>query len=202
MQKLDMINAMLAAVGENPVTDAESQHPSAIKARGTLSRISTVVQDKPWMFNTEVDILLTPNAQNKIILPGNTLYFIPNADCSFIVERSKQLYDTLNHTYDFTSGVRGTLRLNLQPEECPEPVAQYISAYATWQHYMDDDGDGEKVNTLAQERERMRIDAVRYDLSLKKVNVNNRPQVQALLSRVRPTSGYVGTGNPIWPGGR
>lgn len=202
MLKLDMINAMLAAVGENPVTDPESQHPSAIKARSTLNRISAAVQDKPWKFNTEVDITLLPNAQGEITLPVSTLYFIPNADYSYIVERGKKLYDTLEHSFIFTSGVCGTLRLHIAPELCPEPVGQYISAYATWQHYMDDDGDGEKVSTLAQERERMRIDAVRYDLSLRKVNILNKPAVASLLSRVRPASGYVGTGNPIWPGGR
>lgn len=202
MQKLDMINAMLAAVGENPVTDAESQHPSAIKARSTLSRINAIVQDMPWRFNTEVGITLLPDVQGEIILPANTLYFIPDADFSYVVERGKKLYDTSVHSYLFTAGVQGSLRLVLDPDQCPEPVGQYVSAYATWQHYMDDDGDGEKINTLAQERERMRIAAVRYDLSLKKVNILNRPAVFSLLSRVRPASGYVGTGNPIWPGGR
>ena len=202
MQKLDMINAMLAAVGENPVTDPEAQHPSAIAARNTLSRVSVQVQQTPWKFNTAVGITMLPNVQGEIVLPDNTLYFIPDADKSFVVERSKKLYDTLQHTFIFTDGIQGTLRLAIEPENCPEPVAQYIAAYAVWQHYMGDDGDEAKTNTLAQERERMRIDAVRYDLSLKKVSILNRPAVFGLLSRVRPASGYVGTGNPIWPGGR
>lgn len=201
MQKLDMINRMLGSVGENPVTDPESQHPSAIKARTTLSTTSALVQKMPWKFNTDEAILMAPNLQGEIALPENTLSFEPLGETS-VVERGKRLYNAFTHTFVFTTGVYGNLRLHLAPEDCPEDIAQYIAAYSVWQFYLDDDGDGEKATTYMQERERMRIAARDYDIRIRRLNVNNKPEVARLMSRVRPASGYVSTGNPIWPGGR
>jgi hypothetical protein len=161
-----------------------------------------LVQAGDWAFNMDKAILLTPDIQGSINLPEGTLFFDPIGDDQQYVERAKKVYDRVNHTFVFTAGLYADLRVELAPEDCPEPIAQYITAYAVWQFYVDDEGDEGKADTYIKERERQRILATKYDLKIKDVNIQDRPAVARLLSRVRPASGYVSQGNPVWPGGR
>lgn len=201
MEKLTIVNAMLAAIGEDPVTDPESQHPSAVTARSTFDRITKSVQSVGWWYNKDYALRLSPSGLGEIILPGDTVAVTCSDSSLPYVQRGTKLYDPVMHTYLINAPVEVDLTIALPIEQVPEAVADYIAAYSVWQFYVDDDGDADKVQKYVEERERKRIAAVKENLRQLKLNIKNRPEVARLLGRIRPASSYLNSANPLLPGG-
>ena len=200
--RLEIINAMLASVGEQPVSSADSQHPSVISANEILNKIDRRVQQKGWWFNTEKALLLSKNLAGEIILPSNTLSVDPCDTASNLVQRGTKLYDRVNHTFSIGEDVYVDIIVQLPIDELTTHAADYIGAYAVYDFYVNDDGDDSKANKYDRERFDTLAALKAEHLRNSDLNAINRPAVAALVSRVRPVSGSVGRFNPTYPGGR
>jgi hypothetical protein len=185
MTLLESINSVLAALGQRPVTDPDSSHPSVIAARARIERVSKKLQSSGHWFNTNTNDTLAADVDGKVLLPENTLSAVPTDARLEYTQRGRYLYDNVNNTFVIGASVSCTLILLLDFSDLPEPAAWYITCTAIRDEQVDKVGDAQKDQKLAQD-----VFVARSDFqadNIKKMNLNamNSPQAQRLLRGVR-----------------
>lgn len=126
--ELEAVNAMLDSIGEAPIDSLTNiEAPDAGTALRRLRVVSKAVQTIGWEWNTE-GVVLTPDSNGNLVLPANTLKFVPcNDDPSVkLTMRGNRVYDRKNQTYVFTKTVKATIVTALDFEELPEAARQYV----------------------------------------------------------------------------
>lgn len=201
MTRLEIINAMLASVGEEPVSSIKTQHPSTITAMPVLNRTSRKAQARGWWFNQERGFPLSPNQVGEVLLPSNTLSADPSVYDDAIVQRGNRLYDRYRHTFTIGQVCMADLVLELEIEDLPAQAGDYILAAARYEFYVNEDGDDAKARMYLAER--ADTWALLQQESLKNTDTNamDRPNVMQMLYRIRPITGYYLNRNPNLPGG-
>lgn len=147
--ELDIVNAMLEANGEAPVSNTSSTNPLAISAIAKLARGSRKFQARGWFFNSEV-LTLSPNIAGEVIVPQNTLSVDPVSTTSLIVKRGTRLYDKKNNTFIIDKSVKCHIVLQLDIEDMPQTAADYLEAKMVREYYTVEDGDQSKINELKE----------------------------------------------------
>lgn len=131
--KLDAVNRMLAAIGEEPVNSLESGADEAENAERTLDEISRQVQAKGWHCNTDEKLVLTADVSGEYPIPNATLSIDTSSVHSDVnvTIRNGKLYDLDNHTSVFTQTTL-TCRVvsEIDFEDLPWALANYIAARA------------------------------------------------------------------------
>lgn len=145
--ELDIINAMLGVVGEEPVS-TESQHPTVLACKPVIQRVNKQFQESGWWFNTDHNIVLSPDSSGIITLPDETLS-VQTSESFGYVWRGNKLYDPMNHTYQIAEDVTCTkLVVLLDVNDLPACAASYVLAQAVKTFYINDDYDKNKVREL------------------------------------------------------
>lgn len=148
MTEVQIINSMLAVVGESPVTSAESQHPSVVSARNVLARVNDAEQSRGWYFNTERDRILLPNSVGEILIPPDTLYIDSEDPNDELVPRGRVLWDNKNFTTIINREVRVRRIARIAYEDLPPVAADYIRICAVYEFFVEEDGEGSKYTAL------------------------------------------------------
>ncbi len=201
---LDIINACLQAIGEDPVTDSTSSHPSAITARAHIARESRRIQARGWWFNHETKIKLLPNENGEIVIPSNTLKVDPSNPNIPYVQRGSRLYDPVQHTFNINAPVVCNLVLELDIEDLPETAFAYILAYSVRKFYVGDNGDPQKARDLKMDENEAWVYMKQEDLAASDVNSDTREVHQLLYARLQEpgsVNGRMHSYNPTVPGG-
>lgn len=130
--ELDAINTMLAAIGEAPVNMMDSGLPDAGIAEQILTRTFRAVQARGWWFNHEVNYPLSPDVNDEIQLPANTLKVDSYGDdrALDVIQRGTRLYNRGDHTYTFTKTIKVEIVFLLAWDELPQTVRDYITVKA------------------------------------------------------------------------
>lgn len=197
--QLEVLNHMLNVIGETPVSNPASNHPSALSATVELERVNKEFQNRGWWFNTEFELTLSPNESGHIIIPQGTLYIDPIDTDSGLVRRGTKLYDPRNHTFNIGEAVVVDAVLLLDVVDLPEVAAMYLMHKAAYDFYVNDDGDETKASRLEKQVDRAWARLQQEELKAADINANNRPTTALLRMRTRQRgSSY----NPRWPGGR
>jgi hypothetical protein len=144
LTELDVINSMLAATGTLPVTATDTTHPSYVKARVKLDEVIGAVQKLQLWFNS-ASRTLTPNVENIIYLPADTLNADPYDRSKNYVKRGARLFDMDNNTYEITEAVVVKLTQNVPWEDISETAIYYIKDKARYEYYLDEDGTDPKL---------------------------------------------------------
>ncbi|WP_052063895.1 hypothetical protein [Nitrincola sp. A-D6] len=133
--KLEAVNIMLASIGEAPINSLDSGLVDAEMAETILDAVTRSVQSEGWTFNTEYSMKLTPDVDEHIIIPVNTLKIDPVNRSVRLVRRGGKLYDPLNHTFKFKQPVIADIVVALAFEDLPETARRYsaIKAARTFQ---------------------------------------------------------------------
>ena len=136
--ELEAVNTMLTSIGEQPIQNLDDLAglTDASIARQILSNVSRAVQSRGWVFNTDLDKVMTPNSSGEIVLNDTILRVDtttrmrdPDND---IIERGRRLYDRQKNTDKFDEGteVKCNLIIYLNFKDLPEPARRYISIRA------------------------------------------------------------------------
>ena len=129
--KLNAVNTMLSNIGEPPINALEGEIPAdAVISKNLLDEISREVQSVGWHFNTERDVVLTPDSSNLITLSSNVVRvdLEPiNSSSHDIVQRGSKLYDRKNLTFEFSSTLKAVVVYLLDWDDTPEPARRYIT---------------------------------------------------------------------------
>lgn len=148
--ELDIINSMLAAVRESAVTSAESLHPSCVAAKAVLARVNKAVQGIGWYFNTELAQILQPNSASEIVVPDGTLSIQATEMDIDVVQRGRVLYDIKNRTTEFSDAVSVRRISKVDLDYLPPQAVEYIRAKAVYEFFVEEDGEGTKVQALSR----------------------------------------------------
>ena len=105
MTKLEAVNLMLDAIGENPVSSLQSGLADAETAERIFNQTDKDVQSVGWHCNRERNYKLVRDTDNKFPLPNATLTVDTVRDSAHInaVPRGSFLYDVKNKSLTWTS---------------------------------------------------------------------------------------------------
>jgi len=136
--RLEAINTMLTSIGEQPIqneNDLAGLSDASIAGQ-ILDNVSRAVQARGWIFNTDLDVELSTDQRDEIvvdpsILRVDTTSLVRSGDTD-IVERGRKLYDRKKNTTKFPAGtkVRVDLITQLTFDSLPEPARRYIAIRA------------------------------------------------------------------------
>jgi hypothetical protein len=135
LSKLEAINTMLSVIGESPVNTLVGAVSADTQiALNVLDEVNRDIQAKGWHFNTEFDVVLTPDVNTKFIsFPSGYLRVdleAHNAGDLDVVVRGTKLYDRKEHTFEFDDEVKATVVYGLDFEDLPHSAKQYITIRA------------------------------------------------------------------------
>ena len=124
---------MLSAMGERPVTSLTTTSSTSALAERTLDYVNRRTQVAGRHFNTELDVPLTRDSNNHILLANVMMkvdvnpYVYNNIDPVF---RGGKLYDVKNRTYVFSQDLKADIVYLLDFETIPETAREYITIKA------------------------------------------------------------------------
>ena len=167
--ELECINIMLAAIGEAPVNSLTGTVPVDVRmAQSTLTEVNKQVQSEGWSFNTELDVTLTRDANNNVVLGTDVLrvdaqtHDHPSIDP---IQRGLKLYDRKNNTFVFDENVKCTVVYFRSFDELPEQARSYMTIKAA-RIFVDRFVSDQSLRTYTQEDEiRARSVLMETDLS-------------------------------------
>lgn len=119
LSKLEAINEILTAAGEQAVLTLVSGAADTTNAETILNQETKKVLAKGWHFNTENGVEIQPDASGFINIHSDVLRLDPSDQRQDYVERGSRLYNLKDQTYVFTGPVKVNLIRSLDFEEVP-----------------------------------------------------------------------------------
>lgn len=129
ISKLEAVNTMLTLVGDSPVNTLSATTSNAQIAELILDEVTKEFQYQGWHFNTENNVTLPRDNNNKIEVPDNVMSVdiddlaYPNTD---IIIRGNYLYDKIKHSYEFSSDLKAEIIYFLTWDNLPEVAKRYV----------------------------------------------------------------------------
>lgn len=169
--KLDAVNTLLDAIGEDPVDSLDTGLYQAQTAERYLDRTAKKVLSGDWHFNRENKVRLSPNAAGEIEVPANAIEVDASSWHVHTQQRGNRLYDLSRHTFKFSAPVEVDMTVMLEWEDLPEPARQYITARAA-REYQKTRLGSDSLDKFLTEEEASTLQALsRYDSSTADYNM-------------------------------
>lgn len=189
LSELDVVNDMLATMGEAPLNALDDAHPLVPAGRRFLNTQSWRVQAKSWWFNKEVTTL-SPDPSGNLFLPDDTISVDPVDKSAAYVQRGKRLYQPFASAsvdkFVFTSPVVCWLVRRVPFDELPAPAQAVISLSARLDFQLLYDADPNKVALLQQDLRMAQIELNTEHIRNKGVNLLDRSQVSSAMHYIHP----------------
>ncbi len=187
LTKLVAINKIMGAVGVGAVTDAESTHPDAIAARLVLDTVSMSIQARGGTYNTDTRTLSLDN-DGQIILASNTLRVDAVDKSKKVSVRGTKLYNKETGTFIFSSSIKCVIRTLLEYDNLPFHAANLIMYKSALDHFIDQDGDGTKLNALNNRANEAQILYEKVELESADTNALQSPHALEMLGGIHQYS--------------
>ena len=153
LTRLDVVNDMLACLGELPMNSLEEGHPLGPTAIRALDIANSREQTKGWWFNMEVTDLV-PDTQGYIYVPNDTIRVDPVEAGKAYVQRGRKLYKpyepTLAEKWFFDRTVRVKLTRLLDFEDLPSSAQNFVSYSAQLDFMKSYEADSQKYQQVTQ----------------------------------------------------
>lgn len=148
---LDVVNDMLATLGELPLNTVDEGHPMVPAALRMLATASAREQAKSWWFNRELTDLV-PDTSGYIYLPADVLRVDPQETTLNYVQRGRRLYKPFETSaldkYKFDRKVRCWLIREVPFDELPVPAQMVVSYSAQLDFMKAYEADQNKFNQI------------------------------------------------------
>lgn len=203
MDKLEVVNMLLRAIGSSPVNSLSTSvggtgnaHPDVAAALAVMDRVRKARQKKAWWFNTDYQVTLVPDATGVIKIPE--FYVSVDIDDQPVIVRGKKLYHTVRNSYQFDSEVVAKeITLALDWDDMPNVFQEYCAYQAMAEYIRDELEDPQKEQSAMQDAARCLIEVKNIQLRMMDFNVFNRPRVrQATYPRSGPLARHLGVSIP------
>jgi len=169
MTELEAVNTMLVTIGEQPVSSLDNLAglQDASIAKQILSNISRAVQSKGWVFNLDLQVTYTPDANGEINLGSNVLRIDTTSKVrgttKDIVERGGKLYDREKNTSIFTDSVKVDRVIVLNFDDLPEVARRYIAIRSARVFHDRVVGSGELHNFFREDEQMAWSELLEYE---------------------------------------
>tara|TARA_R110001599_G_scaffold307222_1_gene513887 strand:+ start:464 stop:1069 length:606 start_codon:yes stop_codon:yes gene_type:complete len=134
MTELEAVNILLAAIGEAAVSSLETATTVEVtQAKKLLSNVNRAAQQKGWHFNTEWDVVLTRDSDNRIPLSQSVLSVYQPGQLMTIRGMSGDMYayDLDNNTFTWTKNLNNAVTITLLDFiDSPNTFRQYVTTRA------------------------------------------------------------------------
>lgn len=181
--ELEAVNVAIASSGATPVTSIESTRPDVIAVRALLTSVSKELQAPGWWFNREYRIVLSPDAQGRIITPQNAIAVDPTDTSLLYVQRGQFLYDRETSSFNIGKTVEVDTILYLVWEELPFPMQIAIQYEAAKRYVGGNDGDADEYLRLREEADKAFAELKRHHLRNEDETVRRNPMVARIMYR-------------------
>ena len=122
------VNTIISNIGQAPVTTLETGNPLVEMAEQILDEISRSVQSEGWVFNTEFHYPFGRDGNKFIRIPTNVLALdTAKHHKNRATIRNNQLYDKVNHTFEWDDDMELDVIWLFSFEELPEAFKNYIT---------------------------------------------------------------------------
>jgi len=135
--ELDAVNVMLMSIGQSPVNALDSTGIKDVEiARLILHNTSREVQDEGWEWNTDYAYAITPDGNDRILVPSNCLSIDPTRNSDDWVQRydvsntAQSMYDLNEQTFDRTSDLEVDIVWFYPFTYLPQSARNYIAQLA------------------------------------------------------------------------
>lgn len=152
LTRLDIINAMMRAIGGRPFLANQTSHPQYQKANQLLEEVEATVQQMGWWFNTEVREF-TRNTDGEVKLPTNTVRAdVVDGNIDY-VQRGNRMYDKVKATFclDYDPHLRITQVLDF--DLTPMVFRDYVKARCRYEMFLDTGGADPRLSSLRRDRD-------------------------------------------------
>jgi hypothetical protein len=126
--KLQAVNVMLEIVGETTTNTLSGTLPFEVSlAVDILEEAVRELSQDSFVFNTEEDVVLTPDVSNNIAIPGHYVQIRSRAEEYVIRDNNDSpiLYSMRDKTSTFTSDITVDIVYLLEFEDLPEAAKRY-----------------------------------------------------------------------------
>lgn len=134
LTELEAVNSLLSAIGEAAVSSLETATTVEVtQAKNLLSNVNRETQQKGWHFNTEWDVTLTRDSDNKIPIGSSVLSVYVENKLTTIrgISGVMYIYDLDNNTFTWTSSLTNAVTITLLDfQDTPQAVRQYVTTKA------------------------------------------------------------------------
>ena len=134
MTELQAVNLLLSAIGEAAVSSLETATTVEVtQAKNLLSNVNRAAQQKGWHFNTEWDVVLTRDSDDRIPLSESILSVYQPGQLMTIRGRSGSMYayDLDNNTFTWTKNLNNAVTITLLDfVDTPNTFRQYVTTRA------------------------------------------------------------------------
>ena len=134
MSELEAVNLLLSAIGEAAVSSLETATTVEVtQAKKLLSNVNRAAQQKGWHFNTEWDVVLTRDSDDRIPLSESILSVYQPGQLMTIRGRSGNMYayDLDNNTFTWTKNLNNAVTITLLDFiDSPNTFRQYVTTRA------------------------------------------------------------------------
>jgi hypothetical protein len=167
-------------------------NPDVAIAYNTLMEVSREVQAEGWTFNKEYNLSITPNANDEVLIPEDTLQMDLNSNYTQnmnreSVNRGGKLYDRVNHTYTWTDDTLYVDVVKQLPfDDIPTPIRSFIIARAASIVSSRVIGDPNQYQMLQQKEAFARAMALEYECNQGDHTFFGSPQGQNYYQSYQP----------------
>lgn len=146
--KLDAVNLILRKLGEPPIGSLDTQYPSLDLILPALDESQRNLLTEGWWFNTFEPVTLSPDENNRVTVPPDTLVFEPKDAEQYLY--SGLYIRRLDGSLEVTEPVKGRRVANLPFEELPSMVRTAVVYNAARHVYASDVGIDDIYQGLTQ----------------------------------------------------
>jgi len=173
--ELSSVNSILGAIGQSPVSriyndvDGTLQYinPEISFIHQILKEVDTDVQNEGWVWNTEWNYELAPDANEEIKIPDNVLRMDVSEGQVYrttdVVRRGDKLYNKLDHTYKFPKTLCFDIVWKFDYEELPSAFQRYITLRASGRAATQLVSNPKLVELLATQEAQARAACMEYE---------------------------------------
>jgi hypothetical protein len=190
LTRLDVVNEMLASMGEAPLNTEDEGHPLYPQASRMLDVASYRTQARAWWFNTEL-LQLSPDAASSFVyLPDDTIRVDPREPSLNYVQRGRRLYNPAGFPnqdpYKFSAPVTVWLVRHLPFGDLPVPAQLAVSYAAQVDFQRSFDADPNKYQQLVLQAREAMLHLNADHIRNQNVNLLHTPSVVETMNRVAP----------------
>lgn len=185
MNKLDVINSMLASMGQAAVNSLDETNPFLDTGLKRLDLCLKRILARGFWFNVEQRTLV-PDAYGYIQTPTDLLELRNPQGAVQYTRRGQKIYDRKRQSYLFEDSITVTMVVSLDFDDLPTLAADYIGATAVLEFQTDYDADETKTRRLERRKQEAWVNFNSEDIRQQAVIVGQNTVAHARLKAYGP----------------